>query len=557
MTLVADHSQPPPSYEEAQQRGSSTIPVELNITASEDPIGPNGDYLVHVNITPPIGTKRAPVDVCCVIDVSGSMASEATMTNEKGDRESDGLTILDLVKHAVKSIVHNLTDGDRLAIVRFSDDAKTLLPLTAMTADGRKLAEKELDQLVPLDCTNLWAGLDMGLDVLKEVQTDASAPLSRMASVLLFTDGIPNVEPPRGHIPMLRQYRDANGGVLPGIVNTFGFGYSLKSALLDEMATEGRGAYSFIPDGSFVGTTFINATSNLLTTMATGARLFVELKNGARLADEEGNERNLNSLNIPLTNLQYGQSKDVILRMKILPLKEANSYLTATLTYQALQDTPENPSQVTALGIRRTNSPTEINTHLFRTEFVSAIRKAMQAMQSGKRDDALGLLKSLQDRIEGSSAATASAVSALLEDLKGQATQAFDLKYYNRWGKHYLPSLIRAHELQICNNFKDPGVQVYGGTLFKSLQSTIEKVFVDLPPPKPSRKPAMRKGSVYGGGRGAAVGGMAQTRADPSSTPSYMSRYYSSANPCFAGWCTVRMEGGKMKRVGELRRGDK
>ena len=33
-----------------------------------------------------------------------------------------------------------------------------------------------------------------------------------------------------------------------------------------------------------------------------------------------------------------------------------------------------------------------------------------------------------------------------------------------KWGKHYLQSLQRAHELQQCNNFKDPGVQFYGTT---------------------------------------------------------------------------------------------
>lgn len=27
---------------------------------------------------------------------------------------------------------------------------------------------------------------------------------------MLFTDGMPNVEPPRGHIPMLKKYLDEN-----------------------------------------------------------------------------------------------------------------------------------------------------------------------------------------------------------------------------------------------------------------------------------------------------------------------------------------------------------
>ena len=45
--------------------------------------------------------KRAPVDICCVIDVSGSMGNTATIKNANGNTESNGLTILDIVKHGV------------------------------------------------------------------------------------------------------------------------------------------------------------------------------------------------------------------------------------------------------------------------------------------------------------------------------------------------------------------------------------------------------------------------------------------------------------------------
>ena len=27
--------------------------------------------------------------------------------------------------------------------------------------------------------------------------------------------------------------------------------------------------------------------------------------------------------------------------------------------------------------------------------------------------------------------------------------------HFNKWGQHYLPSLARAHQQQICNNFRD------------------------------------------------------------------------------------------------------
>jgi hemerythrin len=38
----------------------------------------------------------------------------------------------------------------------------------------------------------------------------------------------------------------------------------------------------------------------------------------------------------------------------------------------------------------------------------------------------------------------------------------------------------------MCTNFKDPGLQLYGGELFRALQNSMDTVFINLPPPVPS-----------------------------------------------------------------------
>ena len=63
-----------------------------------------------------------------------------------------------------------------------------------------------------------------------------------------MASGVPNIEPPRGHIPMLKKYYTLYPAMRSCIVNTFGFGYSLNSELLQKVATEGQGSYGFIPD---------------------------------------------------------------------------------------------------------------------------------------------------------------------------------------------------------------------------------------------------------------------------------------------------------------------
>merc|ERR1711981_619500 len=58
-------------------------------------------------------------------------------------------------------------------------------------------------------------------------------------------------------------------------------------------------------------------------------------------------------------------------------------------------------------------------------------------------------------------------VADACKDLLGQVKEAISRKdFFQRWGRHYLPSLAQAHLQQRCNNFKDPGVQHYGGKLF-------------------------------------------------------------------------------------------
>merc|ERR1711971_916685 len=67
---------------------------------------------------------------------------------------------------------------------------------------------------------------------------------------------------------------------------------------------------------------------------------------------------------------------------------------------------------------------------------------------------------------------------------------------FNRWGKHYLRALMRAHQLQMCTNFKDPGLQVYGGPRFKDLRSEGDQVFVSVPMAPPSSAAAVSRPSV-------------------------------------------------------------
>ena len=73
--------------------------------------------------------------------------------------ESNGLSVLDIVKHAVRTTVEVLGDRDRLALVKYSDNAETVFSLQNMTVEGKAKAQESLDTLRADGQTNLWGGL--------------------------------------------------------------------------------------------------------------------------------------------------------------------------------------------------------------------------------------------------------------------------------------------------------------------------------------------------------------------------------------------------------------
>lgn len=74
-----------------------------------------------------------PCDIVCVLDISGSMATEAHVKNTEGVKEKHGLSYLDLLKHATKTIIENLDENDRFGLVSYSDDARVEFAIQSMS----------------------------------------------------------------------------------------------------------------------------------------------------------------------------------------------------------------------------------------------------------------------------------------------------------------------------------------------------------------------------------------------------------------------------------------
>lgn len=95
-----------------------------------------------------------------------------------------------------------------------------------------------------------------------------------------------------------------------------------------------------------------------------------------------------------------------------------------------------------------------------RLDFVSTVAYIIELVNGNKDALAQAALSDIEERVRKSDDLRA---KALLQDITGQVREAIikePTNYFQKWGRHYLPSLARAHLLQQCNNFKDPGIQV-------------------------------------------------------------------------------------------------
>lgn len=595
-----------PASAPTMTRGESYQPEGPGLSIVPGAVNEDGSRDVLVRISPGDSTdgSRLPSDVVCVVDVSGSMAKSATIQDPKGTpAENDGLTVLDITKHAVRTIIHSLKPGDNFSLVSYSNTATTNLPLTSMDDAGKKRASEILDTLSADGGTNLWDGLHKGME---EIRTTSNP--SRSSAVLLLTDGCPNRVPPRGHQAMLNRYKDSNPDMNCS-VSTFGFGYSLDSELLNDLAILGNGQYSFIPDAGFVGTTFVHAASNILSTVARRVVLKVSSETDSDYgATAKTESANLLSglgasvtypswgLQVELGTLTAGQTKDVVIRTS----RPADLCVDLELVLSGqteLMSISANAADVVGVGAGvgasegkddaaagggEPSDVAAVQREVNRLEFVDMVQTVNNYMSINEDGTAQATVAAFGDKLKAQvggqlaaggvqpsgtsgaalAAATDPATVELLKDVTGQVTEATSRRdWYTKWGKHYLPSLAQAHRLQQCNNFKDPGIQRYGGTLFNTLRDEADAIFMQLPPPTPTGNTGPSSYGGYGG-----FGGMSRRRSSGGSTlgvrsvaaaPAIDMSMYNNCNAgCFHAGAKVALANGHTKRCDQINKGD-
>lgn len=498
------------------------------------------DNNLLVNIQMPEVEVRPPVDIVLCIDVSGSMGEEATLKGSSGETIHNGISVLSLTITAAKTVLTTLNEMDNASIVIYTDKATTLASNVSCSEENVQLLFNQLDSLKPQNTTNIWDGLHKSLEILR-----TTSPIQKLKAVFLLTDGIPNVIPPRGHESMLERYFSKND--FRCMVNCYGFGYNLDSELLNNISNiSGGDGYSFIPDSSLLGNIFIHGISNLFTTAFYNSTLHIKLKENVKFSDGSS------ETTININSLKYGQDKN-------LQISINTDYANAAVNY-------ENFAEITLI-LNEHQIKTDINIYpvdedvnyyqreIYRQKTIDCIYKCIQLQKYNEYDKVYSLINPLiREMKSGMDLLANKFVQDMVTDLEGQIKEALNMtergkreNWYDKWGKHYLLSLVGAISNELCNNFKDKTVSNFGGELFNNQRDLISDIFDGMDPPRKDIQPDINSMSRCSRG---SVHVMSQ---GPVSTASYNSQ----VGPCCIHGSKVKLNDGSYKNVENLIKGDK
>ncbi len=196
--------------------------------------------------------RRRPSQLVFVIDVSGSMEQE----NRLG-----------LVKRTLRVLVDELGEGDRVGIVVYGSDARTVLE--PVDASRRELILDAVDRLRPEGSTNAAAGLDEGYDMARRHFRDGANN-----RLVLCSDGVANVAQTAADDILARARRESDRGIYLSAVG-FGMG-NYNDVLMERLADSGDGNYAYVDRADEAERVFRENLTATLQVVARDAKIQVE-----------------------------------------------------------------------------------------------------------------------------------------------------------------------------------------------------------------------------------------------------------------------------------------
>jgi len=382
-------------------------------------------------------TTRQPMDIACVLDVSGSM---------QGDK-------IRQVQDATRFIIEQSDPKDRLCMVSFNSTAQRVLRLRKMDVEGKNDANVATLRLNAGGGTSIAAGLDMALAVMERRRQR-----NKVSAILLLTDG--QDRSTRGRIPeLLRRAAAANCAVYG-----FGFGRDHDAALLSEIAEQAQTPFTFVEDTSKIKEAFAGAVGGLTSIVAQRVELSLKCQMPLKTVHTPFPMQRISEMEAMVTipDMFAMERRDILVELSMpadgdgvgqTVLLEASARYTDLRTDRLVQ------TAAVVMEAQRVEEPQpeaepdeEVSAQRERVEVTRALQNAAAASDLGQFDQALQVLDSCESKLKSSKAKSSPVHEALGQELTDARCRMCSRSVWEQGGRAEVKDATQMHQMQRCTN---------------------------------------------------------------------------------------------------------
>lgn len=382
------------------------------------------------------GEERTPVDITCVLDVSGSMNS---------------LGKLELVKGAVSFIIDEMKSGDRLSLVTFNSSASRVTPLLRMDGNGKDQARQALCRLCAQGGTSIAAGLDTAIANMEQRRQR-----NPVGAVFLLTDGQDRTSSHQVQT-LVSRARSAQCSLY-----TFGFGADHDAKLLTSFAEAAQTPFTFVEQLDAVRGAFAGAVSGLMSVMAQAIELTIVPEGDCalaavhthfaqrRLAGEAG------PVVVSIPDAFAGERRNIVVELRVPAQSDPATLLRTSAQYRAVRPPALVQTPEVLLAAARTPEPegepdAEVTAQRQRVEVTNALEQAVARCEAGNFEEAQHVLRENAERLRSSPTKTPVS-DALLGELDDARQRMCSRQAFSSGGHAEVADAMQMYRMERCTN---------------------------------------------------------------------------------------------------------
>lgn len=392
--------------------GSTGSQVDCRVELDRDVLPAGDPQQVVVKVTldappPPSRTERPPVNLCIVLDRSGSMSGQK----------------IEKAKEAAIEALRRLSAGDLFSLVVYDHNVDTIIP--AQSAARSEWIESRIRSIYTGGNTALFGGVSQGASEIRK-----NLDSRYIHRIILLSDGLANVG------PSAPEDLGRLGAALikEGIsVTTIGVGTDYNEDLMTRLSQNSDGNSYFVESSRDLPRIFTAELGDVLNVVAKQVNVYIDCPNGVepvRIIGRDGRIKN-GTVELSLNQLYGGQEKYALVEVRVPAGKNGKDMdiARARVTYE----NPFTQKRETSVGNARASFSKDkkaveasanvvVQRDLFLNRKAEAEEKAIEYFDAGNASAAVGALKKSAEALKDRGMALDDAV--LLEEADKMEQQA-------------------------------------------------------------------------------------------------------------------------------------